>query len=245
LPSPERILAILDEAAEAFVFPMLDNGYSYLAASRLSCFSGDTGWAFVFEIFGYSPRTGVPDLFITTIGEGLIKRETRSDFVSDEAFESFEANNQNWRQDSFYPIEGDEWIDHDIMEVIRADVQSLSLRGQKVPAPSLEHLKELDEIGEIGEPLHLSNVTRAIAQNHRSNVLATESERRIRIPDEWTQLLCLDEWNHPDLVNPDCKPSTSATMRCLADVIATGDPGRYKAENPNTHWRNWPEGGTL
>jgi uncharacterized protein DUF7003 len=33
---PERILSILDRCCERYAFPMLDNGYVYLAGTRLS-----------------------------------------------------------------------------------------------------------------------------------------------------------------------------------------------------------------
>ena len=36
MPNPREILRVLDRGAEAFVFPILDNGYVYLAATRLS-----------------------------------------------------------------------------------------------------------------------------------------------------------------------------------------------------------------
>jgi len=35
---PEEILSILDDCCDAFTFPMLDNGYVYLAATRLSLY---------------------------------------------------------------------------------------------------------------------------------------------------------------------------------------------------------------
>ena len=41
LRKAKAILGVFDQAAEAFMFPMLDNGYVYLAASRLSVFKSD------------------------------------------------------------------------------------------------------------------------------------------------------------------------------------------------------------
>jgi len=54
----------------------------------------------------------------------------------------------------------------------------------------------------------------------------------------------------------ECTTRTSSTTRLgladrrrfqqLAKVLETGDVGHYRATKPsNTHWRNWPEGGTL
>jgi hypothetical protein len=54
------ILRVLDDCASSFNFPVLDNGYVYLAASRLSAYAAPPDWALVIEIFGFSPRTGLP-----------------------------------------------------------------------------------------------------------------------------------------------------------------------------------------
>lgn len=55
MPAADEILEPLD----AYAFPMLDNGYVYLAATRLSLFRSSTDWAVAVEVFGYSPRAGV------------------------------------------------------------------------------------------------------------------------------------------------------------------------------------------
>jgi len=51
-----HILTILDACCHSATFPMLDNGYVYLAASRLSLHRSTTDWALVIEVFGFSPR---------------------------------------------------------------------------------------------------------------------------------------------------------------------------------------------
>jgi hypothetical protein len=66
-----QILAILDTCCHAATFPMLDNGYVYLAASRLSLHRSDSDWALVIEIFGFSPRSSSPDLHIYTFASRL------------------------------------------------------------------------------------------------------------------------------------------------------------------------------
>ena len=55
---PEEILSILDRCCDAFTFPMLDNGYVYLAATQLSLYRSTMDWAVVIEVFGFSPRAG-------------------------------------------------------------------------------------------------------------------------------------------------------------------------------------------
>lgn len=61
-----EILEALDDRPSAFYFPMLDNGYIYLAATRLSLFRSSRDWAITIEVFGYSPRAGIPDTSIYT-----------------------------------------------------------------------------------------------------------------------------------------------------------------------------------
>ncbi len=64
---PAHILAILDACAESSTFPMLDNGYVYLSATRLSLHRSMANWAIVIEVFGFSPRAGLPDLHIAVL----------------------------------------------------------------------------------------------------------------------------------------------------------------------------------
>ena len=60
----EAILSQFDEAAERFVFPMLNNGYVYLADVRLTLYRDDKGWLMILEVLGaYSPRTSGCDSF--------------------------------------------------------------------------------------------------------------------------------------------------------------------------------------
>ncbi|MBL8798692.1 MAG: hypothetical protein JNM56_32660, partial [Planctomycetia bacterium] len=41
-------------------------------------------------------------------------------------------------------------------------------------------------------------------------------------------------------------PSASNTFRMLSRMLVGGDPAFYKpTEAPNTHWKFWPNGGTL
>ena len=76
-------------------------------------------------------------------------------------------------------------------------------------------------------------------------MLATPQERRISILPEMEQLMQLEEWHHPDLAAGE-PPSATETFRQLADVLATGDTALYRPSKPaNTHWRNWPDAGTL
>lgn len=48
------------------------------------------------------------------------------------------------------------------------------------------------------------------------------------------------------VVDDDRRPSGSETFQQLAQVLVTGDIEKYVPGRPsNTHWSNWPDGGTL
>ena len=87
---------------------------------------------------------------------------------------------------------------------------------------------------------------RFLADIAREQVLATPQEQRVNILPEMEQILQLEEWHHPNVAYDEDRPSGSETFQQLARVLATGDLGLYRpSQPPNTHWRNWPEGGRL
>lgn len=86
---------------------------------------------------------------------------------------------------------------------------------------------------------------RRLVPAHRDLLLADGTEARRRIPSDLAEILRLEEWNHPDVMEAG-QPSQHETFRLLAEVLETGDVGRYRpGKRPNTHWSNWPESGTL
>ncbi|HEY2580345.1 MAG TPA: hypothetical protein VGI43_00980 [Mucilaginibacter sp.] len=61
----------------------------------------------------------------------------------------------------------------------------------------------------------------------------------IRKQEEEKALRNIEEWNNN-------RPGSYETWQQLADVIAAGDALLYKPTlQPNSHWKNWPESGTL
>jgi hypothetical protein len=77
-----QILKILDDCCKALTFPAMDNGYVYLAASRLALFRSEKGWAVVIEVFGFSPGAGIPDSSVYTFGSRLHNRKTPEQYVN-------------------------------------------------------------------------------------------------------------------------------------------------------------------
>lgn len=237
------ILGVFDQAAEAFTFPMLDNGYVYLAASRLSLFRSDEHWAVVFEIFGFSPRTGHPDLSIVTISSKLHDRDEPSNYVSEEAYSNYLKDNQYWEMRNFWPILNEEWIDEDNPEYVVKQGE-IVLRGQSLAIPQPSTYTARGIVLQEEQPA-VFELCRFLAHDNREALLATENERRVSIPPDMKQIMLLDEWHHPDLINGQ-SPSQTDTFKWIASVLAKNAPELNASEEAaNNHWRNWPEGGTL
>lgn len=240
--SSKEIFAILDEAAETCAFPRLDNGYFYLAATRLSLFRSEQDWALVIETFGYSPRAGLPSTHVYTFASNLHKRNTVHDYVSEEAYQNYLKNNPHNEFRSFDPIEEGDWMEENYMDV--APSGQVMLRERSIPLPDLHEYATRGIELEKAQP-QVFELCRYLAEIAREDVLATPEERRISVLPELKQIRQLEEWHHPDLVHDEL-PSGSTTFQQLVDILVAGDKSIYDPENePNTHWSNWPEGGRL
>jgi hypothetical protein len=240
----DQILSVLDRCCDTFSFPMLDNGYFYLAATRLSLYRNPVDWAMVFELFGYSPRAWEANIFVETFASTLCNRDVPEKYVTIQAYENYLANNPNNEFRAFSPIDGNEWIDDDAC--VAKGAREFVLRGRKHPIPSSNEYEQCGLTLEDPPRVQAFEFCRFVADVARDSVLATEDERCVSIPPSMTQILQLEEWHHPDVKDNEDRPSGSETFRQLAQVLVTGNVSLYQPSRPpNTHWRNWPEGGTL
>ena len=241
----EEILHVLDDCCEAFTFPMLDNGYVYLAAARLSLHRSSEDWALVIEVFGFSPRGGIPDLYVHTFASRLRNRDESSHYVSREAYDNYIRNNPHNESRFFHPIHEGAWQDDDDLELVASDATSVTVRNQVVELPPAEHFESHGITLEEPPRVRTFELCRLLASTHRDLVLATPQERRVSVPDELDELLILDDWCHPDVVKDD-RPSASKTFFELANVLVQGNTALVDTSRPPyTHWSNWPDGGSL
>jgi hypothetical protein len=241
-----EILAVLDGCCDSFTFPMLDNGYVYLAATRLSAYRSVSDWAIAIEIFGFSPRAGLPDVHVYTFGSRVLRDKGAADYVSREAFDKYLVANPHNQSRFFYPMSEGAWQDPETGELVAEDALVVALRDQSVDIP---RTSEFAKYGiELMEPPRLQTfeLCRFLAGAHRGEVLATPGERRASVPLDVPEFLLLDDWNHPNVVEDTERPSGSETFQQLARALVTGDASDYKPSlPPNTHWKHWPAGGTL
>jgi len=237
------ILSVIDKSATEFQFPMLDNGYIYLAASRLSLYGSAEGWAIVIETFGFSPRVGRPDLSVTTISNKLRNRDQPSDYVSPEAYQSYLSNNPSTEMRNFWPISDAIWIDEEEPEHVVSN-SVLDLRGRSIAMPERTDL-EATGIELEGDKVAIFELCRFLAAKHRTDVLGTEIERRVSVDPEMQEILMLDDWHHPDLAAGQL-PSQTRTFQKLASVLESRNAAFFEvSEISNNHWKNWPDGGSL
>lgn len=241
---PDHILAVLDACCETFAFPMLDNGYVYLAATRLSLYRSATDWALVIEVFGYSPRSGSPDIHVHTFASRIHRRKTQQQFISEEAHSRYLTLNPHNESQFFYPCDGS-FQNPDDDELVNAQATHVTVRGRSIPLPALATYSHIGITLEDAPQVRVFELCRYLASSHRELVLATPSEQTVNVWPNMRQLLCLDEWHHPDLL-ADERPSTSSTFQQFAAALSTGDVSVYQPDvPPNTHWRFWPDGGSL
>jgi hypothetical protein len=241
----DEILSIIDRCCDAFTFPMLDNGYIYLAGTRLSLYRSKTDWAMAIEVFGFSPRAGLPDTSIQTFASRLYDRDSPEKYISREAYQRYLANNPYNDFRSAFPVNEGPWQDFENAEFIAEDARDVVVRGQAISLPNLEEYSRHGIELEQAPRVQVFELCRFLADVAREQVLATPQERRVSVLPEMEHLLQLEEWHHPNLIE-DERPSRSETFQQLARVLATGVVGLYRPSHPpNTHWRNWPEGGRL
>jgi hypothetical protein len=243
--TPEEILAILDRGAEDGVFPMLDNPYVYLAATRLTLYRSQTDWALAFEVFGFSPRAGLPDLSIWTFASRLRDRNPPEKYRSLDAYQSYLEQHPNDESRFFHPVEPSDWQDPANDALVAECATALMVRGETVRLPTIAELAQRGVLPSRPPRILVREACRFLAETRREQVLGTEIERRVSVPSELDEFLRLDAWTHPDLAAGE-RPSEIESFRQIADVLVSGNPTSYRSTTePNTHWSNWPDSGRL
>lgn len=232
--SEAEILGQLDAEAERYAFPMLDNGYVYLGATRLRAWRDLERWALILEVVGYSPRAGCFDDALFVFGNCLAEGR---------------APGSN-KQDFLYPVgdgpSGPHQGEDDFFEALHPEARDLRIRDQVVEVsrdPAFYAAREV----ELAEPprVGLEELLRALVVDHRQLLFASDDELAARLAPAPPELLRLDEWRHPNLADGEL-PSQCEAFQQLAQALVAGDPDLYRPTHPpNTHWSNWPEGGAL
>jgi hypothetical protein len=230
----EEILAQLDKCSSEYTFPMLDNGYVYPAGTKLTAYRDDMRWVIVIEVIGFSYRGGGHN----GISNCLHIYGNCLNYEPGTQNENFiyltdDANNCNTFDDEEYFY-------------LNPDCTNFILRDQILPL--YQNRKLYNDSGiEIEEPERINafEFLRLLDALHHDKLVATENEIKQRIPNDLPKIIELHNWFHPDVVNDEL-PSNNETFVQIAKVLETGNIDFYKPTyEPNTNWKNWPDGGTL
>lgn len=232
---PGEILQQLDQCAEEFTFPMLDNGYVYPADVRLSIYRDPGNWLMVIELLGaYTPRASAYKTFQNSL------YLFGSDLHHPPGFEA---------EDLFFPIEacaGEPLFPDPHAWYANDDARCVTVRGKTIQlnlSPVALSAKGI----ELLDPPRIdpAAILRSLLPEYRELLLASEAELAQRNKHNLPLWIRLEEWHHPDLAGGE-KPSDSETFKMLAAAISSGDRTKYSpAKAPNTDWRNWPVGGAM
>ncbi|MEV7974227.1 hypothetical protein [Cellulomonas sp. NPDC089187] len=230
--SAPSILQILDAQAADLDFPALDNGYFYPAATRLSAYRSAQDWAVIIEVFGYATRADEASVIVTTLGSTVRLASAPERFATPEAFQRYQRVHAHMETHEVFPIpDAGQSIGLDGREVVVVDLRGVPT---KVSVPAAADREQ-----------RVVAVLRSLAQTHRDQVLTTPQERMSQLPSSMTEILRLDDWQHPDVTAGEL-PSNTESFRLIAEALAHQDPAQYRpTEKPNTHWSHWPDAGTL
>lgn len=221
-------------------FINLNHPYQYLVGCRVTLFRDDHRWAMVGEKYDYNPRGGCVGISLFYFGnclDNLNRSGASNQFI----------NNVHY----VYLIDGQEMAKIEEMERVIGGVESVRLRSTdlRIPRESSEYSKHGITL-ENGE-IRIQDLGRILFAVNPDFFRATNEELRTSIPADLPFLTRVDEWHHRDFscyhgrIRGDL-PSSYETYPMLADCLVSGDGSRYVPTlAPNTHWKNWPESGSM
>jgi hypothetical protein len=215
------ILAVLDESARKFAFPAFDNMNYYLGTARINGFRDEQRWALIIQEVCWWPAADGIMLNVSAYGNCLSEKTL--------AF----PGQARWDQGMIYwphsPIE----CEFDDQGELRFD--ALRIRGQAVVLDP-HQVPPQPAVPERGFAILVH-----LLETFREQLLCTAEELARVVPHNLPDLLCLDNWKHPDICRGEL-PSHNESLCNLAEVLASGDLSQLRAAaHPNVDWRLWME----
>jgi hypothetical protein len=231
MKTTQDILSQLDDCFSNYHFPILDNGYAYLAGTNLTAFCDKTRWAMIIETIGFNYRGGGHNGITNCLyvfGNCL----TYSPGINNDNFLYLTEDSANSKT-------------FDDEEEFYLNPESASFLLRNVETPIIHNRKSYLDRGiklEDDQKINAFEFLRLLDSQHHDKLIATETEIRSRIPTDLPQIIQFRDWFHPDGE----KPSDNDTFKQLALVLETENTNIYTPKHkPNTHWVNWPDSGTL
>jgi hypothetical protein len=256
-----------DNGFDYVFFPDFDNAYSYHVDQRLTAYGNRTRWVLVIEQVAVNPRGRGIETTLYFHGNAVVlppqpgwgDRPVKSLYLIEDGANGPVFDLGDWVADGVshvrirgeaVPVRSDKEYYRargiEVQVVSDADVAAFAraVRG-KVSEDLLQRRLDLlrERVGVYR--LETWHVARGLVPEYRELLLATEEERREGVPEDLPRLLQIDEWRHPRFTDAEV-PSRTESFPRIAEVLATGDARAWRpAEKPNTHWKNWPDSGSL
>jgi hypothetical protein len=241
-----EILDAFDFGAKKHRFPVFDGGEEYLADARITAYREANRWAVVFEKLSFSGSSPGHWGIVTAMfkfGNCVSGKQ------GDENWDRVQVTADGPESPAFLPPFGLE-VDPNVRtirirgKVVAVDLSLNALRRKGIPLPrasEVTYLKDDVLVREAVVPtLKGQQLLWSLLPEHRDLLLATEEEKRRRLPVALPCFLQLEQWNHPRLITDGLKPSDSEAFRMLAEALVAGNPEKYHPKlPPNTKWQNW------
>ena len=213
---------------------MLDNGYIYPVHSKLSAYCDKKRWVLIIEVFGFNYRGGGHNGISNClhIFGNCIETKPGTD---NNNFLNLTANSP-----------GVSTFEEEYLESLNPETKTMILRDKEIPINHNRefYLKQGIELEE-NDKILVWEFLRGLTPEYHPEFEATEREIRERIPKNLPMIMELKQWNHPDCADSEI-PSKNETFKQIAKVLETGQNKFYRpTKQPNNHWKNWPDGGTL
>ena len=220
------ILKTLDEGADTYDFPTLNNIYFYFGKIKIAIFRNANEWLLIFQELSFFIKS---KKFVNTVYVfGNTIEGTRIQFINQILFES--ADDKMF--DYFFNLLLNPL---DFQVVIKGDEKRFT------PTP-----KEYQDIGidiedekmpvEAKIIRYLTNkIPELLFFNHDELLeMCEKKDSNLKLFME------LDDWYHPDLVDDEL-PSDSPCFVSLAEAIEKNDSTIYRCpeDSYNIHWSNW------
>ena len=218
------ILAVLDQCAAGYDFPILNNVYFFYAAIRMTVFRTPREWLMVFEEISYSKKAREFVNWVSAYGNQLPK---------------------SGPQGILHPLEelpGHPIVDGEGHFLLNKWDFSLAVNGQPHRfTPTREDYARagIDVDSAMPDPAQIVRLlvrllpAESLFSSHAR--LLHACGRKEASPPLFVELR---DWSHPDVAAGEL-PSGSETFRSIADAIVTNDRSLIVADKGNTHWSNW------
>lgn len=221
-----EILAVLDDAAQRYHFPVLDNVYFHHARIGMNSFRASDEWLIAFDQIAFDEQQCVFDHLIFAYGNKVAQFGLQSTYAILKTFS--EAPGHQWCLPN-----GRFGLDPaDFQIVIEGRTRNFRPAPDDYRAAGIESWMDMSDDARIA---------RLLVHECPNELMATEDQllqvcfRNHDSPEVFGRM---DEWRHPNVAGDEL-PSESVAFSSLAHALALDDPHAILPGHPNTHWRNW------